>query len=94
VAISGCVGNLPFVDNADVHYGQSGIFTPADVSFARDGIAAECTPNIEALVIHDVDIELLRRRRIRGTVQNWEDRRKDLYRVVYRDGTDGPEKDA
>ena len=48
--ISGCVGNLPFVDNADIHYAQSGIFTPSDVSFARDGIAAECTPNIETLV--------------------------------------------
>lgn len=94
VVISGCVGNLPFVDNADVHYAQSGIFTPSDVSFARDGIAAECTPNIEALVIHDVDIELLRRRRIRGTVQNWEDRRKDLYCVRYCDGPGLPQSDV
>jgi predicted amidohydrolase len=93
VAISGCIGNLPFVDNADVHYGQSAILTPSDVSFARDGIAAECTPNIESLVIHDVDIELLRRRRIRGTVQNWEDRRKDLYSVRYRDGPGLPERE-
>ncbi len=92
VAISGCVGNLPFVDNADVHYGQSGIFTPSDVSFARDGIAAECTPNIETLVIHDVDVELLRRRKMRGTVQNWEDRRTDLYRVNYNEGPGTPER--
>jgi len=83
VVISGCTGNLPFVDNADVHYAQSGIYTPADVPFARDGVAAECTPNIETLVVRDVDIEQLRRHRLRGTVQNWNDRRKDLYHVVY-----------
>ncbi len=88
--IAGCTGNLPFVDNADVHYAQSGIFTPQDVPFARDGIAAECTPNIETLVVRDVDIEQLRRHRLRGTVQNWNDRRRDLYRVVF--GPDGGEQ--
>lgn len=85
VAISGCTGNLPFVENADVHYAQSGIFTPSDYSFARDGIAAECTPNIETLVVHDVDLETLRRHRLTGSVTNWSDRRKDLYQVRYRD---------
>ncbi len=83
VAISGCTGNLPFVANADVHYAQSGIFTPLDFSFAREGIAAECTPNIETLVVADVDLELLRRHRHSGTVQPWNDRRDDLYRVVW-----------
>ncbi|MBK8178823.1 MAG: bifunctional GNAT family N-acetyltransferase/carbon-nitrogen hydrolase family protein [Planctomycetes bacterium] len=91
VVISGCVGNLPFVENADVHYAQSGIFTPADFSFAREGVAAECMPNIETLIVQDVDIELLRRHKQRGSVQNWNDRRTDLYRVEYRDGRDGPE---
>ncbi len=86
--VSGCTGNLPFVENADVHYAQSGIFTPQDVPFARDGVAAECTPNIETLVVRDVDIEQLRRHRLRGTVQNWNDRRTDLYRVVF-GGEDG-----
>jgi len=81
--ISGCTGNLPFVENADVHYAQSGIFTPQDVPFAREGVAAECTPNIETLVVRDVDVEQLRRHRLRGTVQNWNDRRTDLYKVVF-----------
>lgn len=84
VAISGATGNLPFVDNADVHYAQTGIYTPLDFSFARDGIAGECTPNIETLVIHDVDIELLRRHRHDGTVRPWSDRRNDIYRVSFR----------
>jgi predicted amidohydrolase len=94
VAISGCVGNLPFVANADVHYAQSGIFTPLDFSFARDGIAAECTPNIETVIMHDVDLELLRRHRSRGTVVNWSDRRRDLYRLVYRSAPDSSEREV
>jgi len=84
VATSGCVGNLPFVENADIHYAQSGIYTPADIPFSRDGIAAECMPNTETMVFHDVDLELLRRHRYAGTTQNWNDRRKDLYRIVYK----------
>ena len=85
VAISGCAGNLPFVENADIHYAQSGIYTPADVEFARDAVAAECNPNAETVIIHDLDLEQLRRHRESGTVQNWNDRRLDLYKVVYQD---------
>ncbi len=85
VAISGCTGNLPFVENADIHYAQSGIFTPADIEFARDAVAAECNPNVETVIIHDLDFEQLRRHRESGSVQNWNDRRKDLYRVVYKE---------
>ena len=89
VVIAGCVGNLPFVENADIHYAQSGIFTPSDVAFARDGVAAECSANIETVVVHDLDLELLRRNRLGGTVQNWNDRRLDLYKVTWL----GPEPD-
>jgi predicted amidohydrolase len=82
-AISGCIGNLPFVENADIHYAQSGIFTPVDVEFARDGVAAECNPNVETMIIHDLDFELLRHHRGEGSTQNWNDRRKELYKIVY-----------
>ena len=84
-ALSGCVGNLPFVENADLHYAQSAVFTPADAEFARDAIGAECHPNIETMIIHDVDVELLRRHKLHGDVQNWNDRRRDLYKVVYQE---------
>jgi predicted amidohydrolase len=83
VALAGCVGNLPFVENADIHYAQSAIFTPSDLGFARDGIAIEASPNIETVIVHDLDTEKLRRHRATGTVQNWNDRRTDLYRVVW-----------
>jgi predicted amidohydrolase/ribosomal protein S18 acetylase RimI-like enzyme len=87
VVAAGTTGNLPFVAHADTHYAQSGIFTPIDYAFARDGIAGESTPNIETLVIADVDLERLRRHRYEGSVQPWSDRRKDLYRVVWKGGT-------
>ncbi len=82
VAIAGNVGNLPEVENMDIQYAQSGIFTPSDFTFARDGVAAECTPNVETVVIHDVDLEELKRARISGTTLNWQDRRLDMYEVV------------
>ncbi len=81
-AIGGTVGNLPSVENMDVQYAQSGIFTPADIPFTRDAIASECTPNIETVIVDDVDLELLKRTRRDGTVLNWHHRRTDLYDVV------------
>lgn len=86
VAISGSVGNMPNAPNGDTHYAQSGIFTPVDISFSRDGIAGECTPNIETVIIQELDLTLLARHRATGTVQNWNDRRGDLYKVRYFDG--------
>ncbi len=83
VAISGCTGNLPNVANADIHYAQTGIFTPCDVSFARDGIADECEPNSETLVMSDLDLEQLRRHRYSGSTTNWNDRRTDLYELRF-----------
>jgi predicted amidohydrolase/GNAT superfamily N-acetyltransferase len=89
VAIAGCTGNLPDVENADIHYAQSGIFTPSDFPFARDAVASESQPNVETLIVHDVDLELLRRHRLDGTVRTWNDRRKDLYRIRYNDPDEG-----
>ena len=86
VVTSGCVGNLPFVENADIHYAQSGIFTPSDIPFARDGIAQEAPPNLETVLLHDLDTEQLRRARRAGTVQNWNDRRTDCYKVRWQEG--------
>lgn len=81
VVISGSVGNLPDVENLDIHYAQSAIFTPSDIPFSRDAIQAEATPNVEMLIVDEVDLELLKRHRQTGSVLNWLDRRKDLYEV-------------
>jgi len=79
--LAGPVGNLPFVDGADIHYGQACILTPSDLHFARDGIADEATPNVETMVVHELDLEVLRRTRRTGAVRTWHDRRTDLYKV-------------
>ncbi|KAB3531107.1 bifunctional GNAT family N-acetyltransferase/carbon-nitrogen hydrolase family protein [Alkaliphilus serpentinus] len=80
--IAGTVGNLTQVENMDVQYAQSAIFTPSDFSFPRDGIMGECSPNIEMVVVGDLDLEILRRSRRAGTVTLLKNRRKDLYDIV------------
>jgi predicted amidohydrolase/ribosomal protein S18 acetylase RimI-like enzyme len=84
--LAGPVGNLPFVEGADIHYGQACILTPSDLEFARDGVAEEATPNVETMLVHELDIEVLRRSRRTGTVRTWLDRRTDVYAVRWREG--------
>lgn len=79
VVMSGTVGNLPHVDNMDIQYAQSGIFTPSDIPFTRDGIASESTPNIETVIIDDVDLELLKLHRQTGSLINVQNMRTDLF---------------
>ncbi|QDP18632.1 nitrilase-related carbon-nitrogen hydrolase [Sphingomonas xanthus] len=81
VVMSGNVGNLPNVHNMDVQYAQSCILTPCDFPFARDGIAAEATENVETMTISEVNLADLSWARAEGTVRNLADRRFDLYNV-------------
>ena len=88
VVLSGNVGNLPNVENMDIQYAQSCILTPCDFPFARDGIAAEATENVETLTISDLNLADLTWARAEGTVQNLSDRRFDLYRIAWTPGGD------
>lgn len=81
VAIAGSVGNLPRVNNMDIQYSQSAVFTPSDFAFPNNGIKAEATPNTEMVLIADVDLYALRDLNQYGTVKNLKDRRTDLYSV-------------
>jgi predicted amidohydrolase len=81
VAIAGCVGNLPKVHNMDIQYAQSAVFTPADFAFPTNGIKAEATPNSEAVLIADLELDLLRKMRLHGSVHNLLDRRTDIYEL-------------
>ncbi len=83
VAISGSVGNLPGVENMDIQYAQSGIFSPSDFIFPHDAILAEATANTETTLIADLDLDLLKRQRKFGSVRNMETRRKDLYELKW-----------
>ncbi|MEZ5573522.1 MAG: bifunctional GNAT family N-acetyltransferase/carbon-nitrogen hydrolase family protein [Halioglobus sp.] len=83
VAIAGSVGNLPNVDGADIQYAQSAVFSPSDFSFPHDAIMAETTPNTEMTLIVDLDLEQLTKLQNEGSVRNYLDRRRDLYRISW-----------
>lgn len=78
VAMTSTVGSLP-VEGLGVHYGQASIISPSDFPFARDGIAAEGTPNMEQIVVADVNLDNLLKNRINGTTIPLYDKRKDIY---------------
>lgn len=81
VAIAGCVGNLPGVNNMDIQYAQTAVFTPSDFSFPSNGIKAEATPNTEMTIIVDCDLDLLKELHEFGSVRILKDRRQDLYKL-------------
>lgn len=81
VAIAGSVGNLPKVNNMDIQFAQSAVFTPSDFPFPTNGIKAEATPNTEMTLIVDVDLDLLKELHNYGSVRIKKDRRKDLYEL-------------
>ncbi len=81
VAIAGSVGNLPKVQNMDIQYAQSAVFTPNDFSFPSNGIKGEATANTEMNLIVDIDLDLLKDLHYHGAVCTLKDRRHDLYRL-------------
>lgn len=83
VVMSGIVGNMPHVENMDIGYGESCILTPCDFPFARDGVAATTTINSEMIAFADLQIDNLFLSRNTGSVQNFKDRRFDLYRMKW-----------
>ena len=86
VVLSGVVGNLPNVENMDIHYAESCILTPCDFAFARDGVAADTAANTETIAFADLRLSDLRVARQSGTTRNFHDRRFDLYKVAWNDG--------
>ncbi|HCE24145.1 MAG TPA: carbon-nitrogen hydrolase [Hyphomonas sp.] len=84
VTMSGVVGNLPNVENMDIHYAESCILTPSDFPFSRDGVAADTAPNTETIALADLSISDLLTARQSGAVQNLKDRRLDLYQVAWK----------
>lgn len=85
VAIAGSVGNLPRVNNMDIQYAQSAVFTPSDFAFPNNQIKAEATPNTEMTLIVDLDMDLLKELHNHGSVRTMTDRRTDLYDLKWKD---------
>ncbi len=92
VAIAGCVGNLPKVNNMDIQFAQSAVFTPSDFQFPTNGIKAEATPNAEMTLVADVDLHDLKELHNFGSVRNLKERRKDVYEVKLLDQDSTDEK--
>jgi predicted amidohydrolase/GNAT superfamily N-acetyltransferase len=80
VAIAGNVGTLPNRGYL-LNYSQAAIFTPSDFAFPPGGIAGEAEPNIETVVIADLDMPSLTLHREMGSAQPLLDRRPDLYEL-------------
>src|SRR5690554_7113777 len=57
VVITGSVGNLPKVENLDVQYAQSSVFSPSDFAFPHDAVMAETTPNTERSEEHTSELQ-------------------------------------
>ncbi|MGV3632362.1 MAG: GNAT family N-acetyltransferase [Bacteroidota bacterium] len=81
VAITGSVGNLPKVENMDIQYSQSAVFTPSDFAFPSNAMKSEATANTEMILISDVDLKLLDELHSYGSVRNLRDRRNDFYEL-------------
>ncbi|WP_428772895.1 GNAT family N-acetyltransferase [Vibrio sp.] len=79
VAIGGSVGNLPRVDNVDIQYAQSAVFSPSDIYFPHDATLTEASANTEMIIFADVDLSKLKQLNTEGSVTNLRHRRLDLY---------------
>lgn len=83
VAISGSVGNLPGVENMDIQYAQSAVYSPSDFAFPPEAVVAESTANYETTLVVDLDLALLKKLRTQGSVRNFQNRRTDLYSITW-----------
>ncbi|MCB0188571.1 MAG: nitrilase, partial [Caldilineaceae bacterium] len=79
--LAGNVGNLPTVKNYLINYGQAAVFTPSDFAFPPSGKAGEAEPNVETVVITDLDLTSLAQQRDLSRARHLFDRRLDLYDV-------------
>lgn len=82
VVIAGNVGNLPAVRPYLLNYGQAAVFTPSDFAFPLEAKLGEAEPNIETVVITEIDLGSLAPHREQGSVRPLHDRRVDMYELV------------
>lgn len=85
VVLCGSVGNVPSIENMEIQYAQSSVFSPSDFAFPHDAVLSETTPNTEMIMFSDLDLTRLTMVRNEGSVTNLKDRRKDLFDLRWRD---------
>jgi predicted amidohydrolase len=87
VVLAGMGGQLLTPGWSETYYARSSVLTPSDTPFARDGIAAEAGDSQDAVVVADLDFDLLVRSEQSGAVRTWPDRRRDVYSVHFVGGS-------
>lgn len=83
VVMTGPVGNLEQVPGADIHFGQACVLTPTGIPFAGDGVSEQSPTNTETMLVHELDLDLLKRSRRAGPNRLKPDLRDDLYQVSW-----------
>lgn len=79
VVTAGGVGIIRNREGFAHHFAESVIATPCDVGFPADGILSRALPGQAHCLIADLDLALLRKKRIAGTVLPLRDLRRDLF---------------
>jgi len=79
VVTTGTVGSLQTVDFMRGNFGQAAVITPNDVPFPPKGIMVQGEINQDMIVTADLNLDLLYKVRLSGSVTTWRDRRTDLY---------------
>ena len=80
IAMTATVGNLPNRSYM-LNYGQAAVFTPSDFFFPPHAVAGEADPNVETVVITDLDLGNLVQHREMGDTRPLQDRRPDIYEL-------------
>lgn len=81
VVLAGNAGNLPSIRNYLINYAQSAVFTPSDFAFPLNALAGQADPNVENIVVAEVDLTSLEQQREIGSVRPFFERRADLYEI-------------
>lgn len=83
VVTAGMVGSLPLFTDLTSQFAQSGIYTPADFAFPMDGVATEAVPNVEQVIVADLDLAILDQARSHGSVQHFLDAQSDTLHTRF-----------
>lgn len=78
VVLSGNAGSMQ-TRNYLLNYARSAVLTPSDFGFPDQAVIAEADPNIETVVVADLDLSALSQYRLDGSVRPLHDLRPDLY---------------
>lgn len=79
--LAGMTGSHSHVIQSDISFGKSAILSPVDFAFPGGGTIADGQGSA-GIVTGDVDLEVLKRNRITGTVTPMKDRRTDVELVI------------